>query len=405
MSQSASALTPANESLCDGTKAFCERHQISLREFSILCKGHRNKLSKSSTARFMEGLISNKQADRLRPIVSAALVRYLEENMFSPFEIENELSSFINPQEYMTMVNERCLLQPEVIRFFNLKHDPFDVDLVPELENIFSNPELDSIVDRLKNAIQYQRFVAVIGRVGSGKTLLKMRVEAELAQHDPGKFILIYPEFYEYAELTPANIANTILDCLDQTVPTDKAKRVRRVKEVLTNLQQDGVSVAIVIDEAHRLHDKVISSFKNFWEMTNGRSSRLLGVILFAQPSLTASRLIGSKFSEIRQRVQIIEMPTFSTFNKDTSTWNIEASQRYIAHRLELAGGNIETQFDQSVIERICLNAMSPLTLGNLVNSAFTAAFNAEEQRVTPDLPFFKTLKSGQQVLATRPTT
>lgn len=289
------------------------------------------------------------------------------------------------------MLNDRCYLLPEAIRHFNLRFDPFDVDRVPSLDEIFSNAPLDAVVSRVKDAVLYQRFVAVIGGVGTGKTLLKMRVSAELEDETANKVRLIYPEFFDFSALTVSNIANAILSELGVPAPQDKARRVARVKQVLTGMQQDGIAVALMIDEAHRLADKVMSSFKNFWEMTNGRSARLLGVILLGQPSFVDSRMRDARFSEIRQRVQIIDMPVM---NGD--------SRQYIAHRLTLAGGEIDQIFDTASIDRICINARTPLALGNLVNAALMSAMQQEETRVTIDLPFFKTLSTGQPVLSMR---
>lgn len=289
------------------------------------------------------------------------------------------------------MIANRCILQPEAIRHFNLKFDPFDVDRVPDLDQIFSNDALDAVVSRVKDAVLYQRFVAIIGGVGTGKTLLKMRVAAELEDETQNKVRLLYPEFFDFNELTVANIANAILAELGQVIPNDKARRVSKVKQILTEMQQDGISVALMIDEAHRLADKVISSFKNFWEMTNGRNARLLGVILLGQPSFVESRLRDSRFTEIRQRVQIIDMPKMNG-----------SSRSYIAHRLQLAGGDLDQLFDSASIDRICINAQTPLAIGNLVNAALTSAMHQEESRVTIDLPFFKTLSSGQPIIGMR---
>ncbi|MCV4690154.1 hypothetical protein OFC38_28820, partial [Escherichia coli] len=124
-------------------------------------------------------------------------------------------------------------------------------------------------------------------------------------------------------------------------------------------MQQDGVPVAIMLDECHRLDDKVISSLKNFWELTNGHNSRLLGVVLFGQPSFVESRLRDTIFKEIRQRVQIIQMPSINKFAAD-----------YIRHRIKFAGGNPDNIFDSAAIKRIAINSPTPLVAGNLTNQA-----------------------------------
>ncbi|MCV5665333.1 hypothetical protein OFN50_40545, partial [Escherichia coli] len=76
------------------------------------------------------------------------------------------------------------------IRFFGLRCDPFDVDRLPSEDEIFSNKELDAVSAKVADAVLYQRFVAVIGPVGSGKTLLKLRVSEMLSN----KAKLLFPE-------------------------------------------------------------------------------------------------------------------------------------------------------------------------------------------------------------------
>jgi type II secretory pathway predicted ATPase ExeA len=376
-----------------------------------MCNGGQNKFSKTTVDRLFKGTTTDFVVDRMRPVIAAALVEYLECRGFMPTEIEAELSELFDPKEYIKMIANRCPLSPEAVRHFGLNRDPFDVDHLPTAGELYTNPEIESVVARLKDAVLYQRFVAVIGGVGTGKTLLKLRVAHEL-EEVAGKTKLLYPEFFDMEEVTVHGIANKILAELGQKIPQNKEARVTRIREVLTQMQQEGIGVAIVLDEAHRLRDKVISSLKNFWEMTNGRSSRLLGVILYGQPAFVDSRLRDVRFKEIRQRVQIIEMPVFNSGSPPYKGGVAAAAAdgvvlsstaaSYIAHRLKIAGGSIDTLFEPKAVERICINAQTPLAIGNLTNEALMAAYECEEKHVTASLEFFKKLSTGQQVLGMR---
>lgn len=278
------------------------------------------------------------------------------------------------------MIADRFSISPEALRHFGLQYDPFDVNRLPDAEDLFLNKELTAVIARVRDAILYQRFVAVVGDVGSGKTLIKRLVADNLS--DEGRAVIVYPEFFDMSEITVGNIASQILSSLSQPVPRDKTQRVVRIRQVLTEFQQDGVSVALVIDEAHRLSDSVISSLKNFWELTNGRHSRLIGVVLFAQPLLTETRLRDAAFREIRQRVQLIQMPPLTKSTADD----------YLRHRISAAGGNLEKLFTNDAVNRIVSHASTPLTLGNLAAAALMSAFFVDEKIVTPDLPFFRNL-------------
>lgn len=385
-----SALEPDQLAFCAAVDEFCVDHDISIRSFSRMCKSPLIEFEKSSAERLRRGTAKPQMVERMRPLIATAFVAFLEDRGFLPAEIEAELSDIFDPKEFIKMIANRCTLSPEAARFFGLKHDPFDVDRLPTGDELFSNNDLEAVVGRLKDAVLYQRFVAVIGGVGTGKTLLKLRVASELEENG-GKAKLLYPEFFDMEEVTVHGIANRILAELGQKIPQNKEARVTRIREVLTQMQQEGIGVAVILDECHRLRDKVISSLKNFWEMTNGRNSRLLGVILFGQPSFVDARLRDVRFKEIRQRVQIIEMPNLNGSSRD-----------YIAHRLSLAGGDVNTLFEPKALERICINANTPLAIGNLANGALMAAFDCEETQVTAGMEYFKSLSTGQQVLGMR---
>ena len=182
-----SALTPENTDFCNGVRAFCDEHQISLRRLSEMGSDGRDNFSKTSADRLLKLDTTNKIVDRIRPKLAAAFVTFLDDRGFLASEIEEELSHFLDPKEYIKMIANRCPLTPEAVRYFGLKTDPFDVDQIPGRDEVFTSPAIETVVARLKDAVLYQRFVAVIGGVGTGKTLLKLRVADELeGRSEPG---------------------------------------------------------------------------------------------------------------------------------------------------------------------------------------------------------------------------
>lgn len=392
-----SALNPENLAFCSSLAEFCERNNVTVRTLArILGVGH------STAHRLLRGQSVDNIVELHRKTAPPKLALYLKDKGFTTEDIVAEVTT-IDELEELLMIADRCPLTPEAIRFFGLRHDPFDVDRIPVGGELFTNPELDSVAGRVRDAALYQRFVAVIGGVGSGKTLLKTRVVEEIED----KARLLFPEFLDMAEVSVHGIVNYVLSELGQKIPQNKELRVAKLKNVLTSMQQEGTPVAIVLDECHRLHDKVISSFKNFWEMTNGRSSRLLGVVLFGQPAFVESRLRENIFKEIRQRVQIIEMPALSS---PPARGGVDASRGrgggraadYISHRIQFAGGDLDNLFEKAAVDRIAANASTPLALGNLVNEALMEAFHQEEKKVSVSLPSFRKLSTGSQVLGVR---
>lgn len=381
-----SALNQENQQYCLDVQAILERNDISFGVLSRMLNPFLRTSSKTTVHRIVHGNTTDSVIERIRPHLGRALAATLYDRGYPHSEIAEELKPIYQLEEIF-MIADRCPLTPEAVRYFGLKHDPFDVDRLPIGEELFTNTEIDAVAGRVRDAILYQRFVAVIGGVGSGKTLLKLRVVEETEE----KARLLHPEFFDMSEVTVHGIANKILAELGQKIPQNKEARVSRIKEVLTGMQQEGIRVAIVLDECHRLHDRVISSLKNFWEMTNGRNSRLLGVILFGQPAFVESRLRDVIFREIRQRVQVIQMPELKKSAAD-----------YLRHRISFAGGDFDKLFDPKAVDRIAANAATPLALGNLANDALMEAFRLEEKRVDVSFDFFRKLPTGQQVLGMR---
>lgn len=396
-----SALNEQEQKFCQDIDDFCTANSISFRQLSQLCDGHETGFSKTSAFRLRKGQIESPTLAAVRPVVLTGLVRFLENRGFHAVDIEAELSSIFDTKEFPNMLFNRCELHLPAMRHFGLSFDPFDVDRIPAEDELFTTPEIDACVSRVKDAIIYQRFVAVIGEVGSGKTLLKMRVAAELAREQTHKTCLLYPEFFDMSQVEVHSIASYILHDLGQTVPQSKPERVKKIKQILDDMHDDGVATALILDECHRLNDKLISSLKNFWELSKGipklggpgRSvtNRLLGVVLFGQPQFVNSRLREVVFKEIRQRVQIIHMPDFT-----------KAGRAYIEHRIRLAGGDPDRLFDSAALDTISRNAGTPLSLGNLTNEALLDAFDKDEPKVTPSLPFFKKLHDSPQVASIR---
>ncbi|HEV7700200.1 MAG TPA: AAA family ATPase, partial [Pyrinomonadaceae bacterium] len=271
--------------------------------------------------------------------------------------------------------------------------------------------ELDACVARVKDAALYQRFVAVIGDIGSGKTLLKHRVAAELASDDTITTHLIYPEFPEGEQIQVHQIASYLLTRLGQTVPRDKLERVQTLKQLLEEMYYEDTRVALVFDEGHHLNDRVLTSLKNFWELTRGITSRpgrnrsmtnrLLGIILYCQPQFVTTQMRNVQFREIRQRLQMIAMPPLVKKVKGKPA-DITKARQYVEHRIRLAGGDPARIFEPETLDTICRNASTPLTLGNLVNESLREAFDKQEKTVQIGFRFFKNLRETPAVLDIR---
>ncbi len=337
-------------------QAFRLRHNFSYQQLSDLC-GNVPNCSKSSIERLLKNQIEDKNIEaEIRKVLASNLPNFLLSLGISAVEIDAELSAIFTQGEYQPMINQRTILTPENYKYFGLTGDPFSKSPNSRSE-VFFSPALKSVVDSVIDAIKFQGFCYVSGEIGSGKTVVRSCIEDYVAKDS--KLRLIFPETFDMAKVNPANISRAILEEFDvKPIPSDSVARAKKVKNILARMYQEGVRVAIAFDECHRCNDATLSSMKNFLEMNSGGFQKYLGVVLFGQPSFEA-RLRDYRFREIVERITPIPMPDFNA-----------SAQDYLAHRLALVNGDIDSLFDTDAINLICRQAQTPLALGNIANSA-----------------------------------
>lgn len=375
------------EEFADHLQEFTSAHSISLSNLAEICDREKL-LSRTSCHRILHGKIDDEYYQQVLVPLEECLTDWMLKRRWIPLQMDLVLNKLFPHRRNRKMIIERTKLPSEVVRFFSLAADPFDVDRVPAENELFSNLELDDVAAQITDAIKYKRFVSVLGPVGAGKTSMKIRVARELEKSGQ-KFHLIYPEFFDMSLVNVPAIAAAILEEFGLNVPQRSTTRVKRIREHLAQLESKGVRFALVFDECHRLNRKVLSSLKNFWELTNGGFARLLSVVLYGQPQFE-STLREVQFREIAERVQLINMPPIQ-----------KVAHEYLAHKFHCVGGDVSKLFDAEALRRICYVAKTPLALGNLANIALMEAYKVEEQQVKsgmltlPDQPEMRRIRKA----------
>jgi type II secretory pathway predicted ATPase ExeA len=351
-------------------KDFREKFGLSLADVSRILVYGKN-CSRPSLCRLEAGTASfdvyAAAADEMEEFFSVWL---REKKGYTEKQIYNELDKLFNLQENDMIVNRKTL-SSAAIKHFGLSRDPFDVDRIPGDDEIFTNKDLDEVCQQVIDAVLYKKWVFVSGPVGSGKTSLKIRVARELAEwskRTKQNTHLIVPEFFDMHAVGVPAIASYILEEFEVKVPNNKLQRVKKIKNLLTSLSKEDARVALLFDEGHRLNQRVYLALKNFWEMTDGAFSRLLGVVMFGQPQFVNATLRDVQFREITERVNVIEMPQLD-----------KSANAYLAHKIAAAGGDIEQLFEPDAVKRICAVAKTPLALGNIANNALMTCFTEYE--------------------------
>lgn len=315
----------------------------------------------------------------IKPLIATKIRQFLrEKKRLNSVQIEREIIQIFNEpicgKEEEPVLTQRMILTKPAQGFFGLRFDPFTGD--PRNRNeVFTTSKLDRIAGMLEDAIHYQGFIAVIGDVGSGKSLLKKRV-VQTCIDSRGKLEILWPQFFNMEQVHSGSIASFVLRKFDQGVPRDRVYRAEKLRLYLASLAEEGIRVALGFDECHRLHPNLLTALKNFWELGSGGYDRYLGLILFGQPRFEMT-LRSVDFREIAERLDSVRMPDLS---KGDDAW------KYVTHRLKFAGGSVDKIFDRAAIDSLTAVSATPLALGNLCNAALMKAFEFNQRRVTKDV-------------------
>lgn len=368
--------------IADGLAEFRKRHNLSIRQMASACSGD-SVISKSSMDRVCNGVSEIRYLDKLKPQIISNLKDFLARKSYSAKEIETELLTIFTKEEISPMQSTRIYLPRDVQKYFGLSSDPFRHE--PKTANeTFTNKQLNSIAEEIEDAINYQGFLAVLGNIGTGKTVMKNRI-IETAQQSNGKMRLFFPRFAQMDKVDAGSIVIYLLECFDQRPAQRLVKSQLRLENFLAHLHEQGIRVALGFDECHRLHPKTLTALKNFMELGTGGFDRYLGIVLFGWKTFE-NRLLEAEFQEIAERIQIIEMPTI-----EKCAWD------YLKHRFALVSGDIEKLFDKAAVTRLVSQAVTPLTIGNLANAALIKAYTMGESKVSAAF-----VKDGSEPVARR---
>src|SRR5690606_5502103 len=180
--------------------------------------------------------------------------------------------------------------------FFGLREKPFA--LTPNTEFLVQLAPYQGCLNLLRLALaEGEGFIKVIGEVGTGKTLLCRTV---LNLLDKRRFQAAY---LPNPCLTPLALRQALAHelHLQDTAELDEHSLLQRINQRLIELAAAGKSTVLLIDEAQALPPRTLESLRLLSDL-EGERSKLLQVVLFAQPELD-STLQQEALRQLRQRI------------------------------------------------------------------------------------------------------
>jgi type II secretory pathway predicted ATPase ExeA len=207
-----------------------------------------------------------------------------------------------------------------VLEFYNLREQPFGV--TPDPKYLYLSPTHREALASLEYGISSSRgFLGLIAPPGMGKTTILFHLLQKLNQTARTVFI-----FQTHA--TPRDFLRNLLSDLGLSgFETDLVTMQAELNKTLLEEAKAGKRVVVVVDEAQNLEDPVLEHLRmlsNF-ETT---SEKLIQIVLAGQTQL-ADKLALPSLVQLSQRISM--MGRLAPFDR-------EETERYICHRLEVAG-------------------------------------------------------------------
>jgi putative secretion ATPase (PEP-CTERM system associated) len=247
---------------------------------------------------------------------------------------------------------------------FQLKEPPFR--LTPDPQFLFPSKQHARAKAYMESTIWLaDGFVVITGDIGSGKTTLIESFLAEL----PKDIVLAQ---INQTQLTPVEFLQALLvEFGFKPFRKRKVELLAMLKDFMVEQYAAGKKILLVIDEAQNLSRKVLEEVR----MLSGLESqkeKLLRIILAGQPELS-HKLDSPRLQQLTQRVRL---------RFHLGALSKRETHDYITHRLNVAGANGRTIFDEAACDIVFRYAGGiPRLVNVLCDTAMLCAF-AEERTV-----------------------
>jgi general secretion pathway protein A len=210
-------------------------------------------------------------------------------------------------------------------------------------------------------------FISITGEVGVGKTTLIYTLLNNLNEK-------VKTAFVYHTSATFDQLLSYILMDLNVTVDSkDKIALLGKLNEYLThNISQDE-TLAIIIDEAQNLPNKVLEEFRLLSNLETSKQ-KLLQILLVGQPEL-ADKLNSPDLRQLKQRIGI---------RRKIKPLTPKEREVYIDHRLKIAGSSSKDVFSSDAISAISKHSEGiPRVINIICDNALLIGYSHSQKKIT----------------------
>ncbi len=205
----------------------------------------------------------------------------------------------------------------ETMKHFKIFRNPFLADIQSK-KDVYLSQQHRYVKEAMLDAAYNGGFVAVVGEVGSGKTVMRELVFDQILRDD--RVTIIFPQAINKKRMTSYHIAEAIIRdvAVEVTSPASQELQGGLVKKLLLERFKAGRRFVLVLEEAHDMRLATIKELKRFLEMRDGLSP-ILGIILIGQPELREKfdERRSYDIREVIRRCVIADLEPFSEYDME----------------------------------------------------------------------------------------
>lgn len=288
--------------------------------------------------------------------------------------------------EILINTTEVEMISQEAMKHFRIFRNPFIDDVLKDAD-IYMSDEHRYIEAAMLDAAKHGGFLAVIGEVGSGKSVMRRKVVEQLKKD--GDVIVIFPQMIDKTRVNAASICDAIIMDLSEARPSIKLEaKTRQVHKLLLERAKQGFRSVLIIEEAHDLHTNTLKYLKRFYELEDGYR-KLLGIILIGQTELKNlfNESMHIDMREVIRRIQTAELKGLNGNAKD-----------YLSLKFKRINIKIDDIFEDSAFAALArrlttkdrqnkaISHAYPLMVNNYAARAMNLAYEMGEKKVTEDV-------------------
>lgn len=248
---------------------------------------------------------------------------------------------------------------------YGFSEKPFNVTPDPKFLFMTESHE-EALASMIYGIKERQGFISVSGEVGTGKTTLIKHLITRLDKKV--KIVFIFQTQDTFTELLKQILRELGLPLEDK----DKGSMTHELNKYLIQRVSRNENLVLIIDEAQGLSIGVLEELRLLSNLETS-TSKLLQIILVGQPELE-DKLNSNELRQLKQRI---------VARRRIEPLSEEDSQKYIEHRLRIAGSSASKVFTREALSLICRHAEGiPRKINVICEGALLLGYGLRKEKI-----------------------